>query len=32
MAQKAFADRLMDACGRHAEQIAEQWYKSLSTQ
>lgn len=32
MAQKAFADRLMDACGQHAKQIAEQWYKSLATQ
>ncbi|MBN1643421.1 MAG: hypothetical protein JW856_01170 [Dehalococcoidales bacterium] len=32
MVQKAFADRLMDACDQHAEQIAEQWYKSLSIQ
>jgi hypothetical protein len=29
--QKAFADRLMDFCDQKAEQIAEQWYKSLIT-
>jgi hypothetical protein len=31
MSQKAFADRLMDFCDQKAEQIADQWYKSLIT-
>ena len=31
MTQKALADRLMDLCDQNAEQIAEQWYKSLIT-
>ena len=30
MTQKALSDRLMDLCSQHAEQIAEQWYKSVS--
>jgi hypothetical protein len=29
--QKAIVDKLMDFCELHAEQIAEQWYKALST-
>ena len=29
MIQKALSDRLMDLCSQHAEQIAEQWYKSV---
>jgi|PlaIllAssembly_1097288.scaffolds.fasta_scaffold631754_1 hypothetical protein len=29
MTQRAVADRLMDLCIQNAEQIAEQWYKSL---
>jgi len=28
---KAILDKLMDFCEFHAEQIAEQWYKALST-
>lgn len=31
MTLKALADRLMDFCDQHAEQIAEQWYKSVIT-
>jgi hypothetical protein len=29
MTQKALSDRLMDLCSQHAEQIAEQWHKSI---
>jgi hypothetical protein len=29
MTQKALSDRLMDLCSQHAEQIAEQWHKSV---
>jgi len=29
--QKAMKDRLMDMCDRNAEQMAELWYKALST-
>ncbi len=28
---KVIVDKLMDLCHDHAEQIAEQWYKSLTT-
>ena len=31
MTQKALSDRLMDLCNQNAEQIAEQWYKSVIT-
>ena len=30
MTQKALSDRLMDLCSQHAEQIAEQWHKSVT--
>ena len=29
MTPKALSDRLMDLCSQHAEQIAEQWHKSV---
>jgi hypothetical protein len=29
MTQKALSDRLMDLCNQHAEQIAEQWHRSI---
>jgi hypothetical protein len=29
MTQKALSDRLMDLCSQHAEQISEQWLKSI---
>jgi hypothetical protein len=31
MVYKSMVDKLMDMCERHAPEIAEQWYKSLST-
>ncbi|MDD5095289.1 MAG: hypothetical protein PHV74_13065 [Dehalococcoidia bacterium] len=31
MADRVLADRLMDLCEKHAHKIADQWYKSLST-
>jgi len=31
MTQKALSDRLMDLCSQNAEQIAEQWHKSVIT-
>ena len=30
MPWKAFADKLLDLCEHHAEEIAEQWYKAVS--
>lgn len=29
--QRAMADKLIDLCDRHADEIAENWYNSLST-
>lgn len=29
--RQVMADRLIDLCERHADEIAEQWYKALST-